>query len=99
MYVGITYAPISPAYSLVSAELRTLRYLFDRLRPALVFASDAGKFHRALTPASACAARVMTGALIEQPPEPVVDDAHRLVGPDGVAKVCLHPVQRAGPKV
>ncbi|MCU1329422.1 MAG: lcfB 2 [Bryobacterales bacterium] len=98
MYVGTIYAPISPAYSLVSAELSTLRYLLHRLRPALVYANDACKFQRALALASACGAQVMTGALAEQPPEPAVDDAHRLVGPDTVAKVLFTSGSTGRPK-
>jgi len=48
MYAGIPYAPISPAYSLVSSDLGRLRHIFERLTPGLVFASDGAEFERAI---------------------------------------------------
>src|SRR6516162_4425706 len=48
MYVGIPYAPISPAYSLISADFGKLRYIFELLTPGLVFASDGKLFGRAI---------------------------------------------------
>ena len=48
MYVGIPYAPISPAYSLMSTDFGKLRAMFDLLTPGLVFAADGGPFARAL---------------------------------------------------
>src|SRR5262247_4755741 len=40
MYVGIPYAPISPAYSLISQDFGKLRHVFELLTPGLVFAGD-----------------------------------------------------------
>src|SRR5262249_46810349 len=40
MYAGVPYAPISPAYSLISSDFARLRQVFDLLTPGLVFASD-----------------------------------------------------------
>ena len=48
MYVGIPYAPISPAYSLLSSDFGKLRMIFDLLTPGLVFASDGVAFGRAI---------------------------------------------------
>jgi feruloyl-CoA synthase len=48
MYVGVPYAPIAPAYSLLSQDHRTLGVLWDLIRPGLVFADDGQKFERAL---------------------------------------------------
>ena len=48
MYVGIPYAPISPAYSLMSSDFGKLRATIDLLTPGLVFASDGGPFGRAV---------------------------------------------------
>ena len=39
MYVGVPYAPIAPAYSLQATEFGTLRQVFDRMKPGLVFAA------------------------------------------------------------
>src|SRR3954470_20801021 len=48
MYVGVPYAPIAPAYSLIAREYGTLRYLVESLRPGLVYAADGGAFANAL---------------------------------------------------
>jgi feruloyl-CoA synthase len=48
MSVGIPYAPISPAYSLMSSDLGKLRAILTLLTPGLVFANDGGPFARAL---------------------------------------------------
>jgi feruloyl-CoA synthase len=48
MYVGIPYAPVSPAYSLMSSDFGKLRMIVDLLTPGLVFAADGGPFARAL---------------------------------------------------
>ena len=51
MYVGIPYAPISPAYSLMSTDFGKLRMMMDLLTPGLVFANDGGAFARAVVTA------------------------------------------------
>ena len=48
MYAGIPYAPISPAYSLVSSDFAKLRHIFQLLSPGLVFAASGTHFERAL---------------------------------------------------
>src|SRR5215510_14052026 len=47
-YVGIPYAPISPAYSLLSSDFGKLRMIIELLTPGLVFVNDGGPFARAL---------------------------------------------------
>ncbi|MGC2218810.1 MAG: AMP-binding protein, partial [Pseudolabrys sp.] len=48
MYVGIPYAPISPAYSLMSNDFGKLRTIISLLTPGVVFANDGGPFARAI---------------------------------------------------
>ena len=48
MLVGIPYAPISPAYSLMSTDFGKLRAIVELLTPGMVFANDGGPFARAL---------------------------------------------------
>jgi feruloyl-CoA synthase len=48
MHVGIPYAPVSPAYSLMSSDFGKLRMIIGLLTPGMVFASDGGPFARAL---------------------------------------------------
>ena len=40
MHVGIPYAPVSTAYSLVSRDFDKLRHVLDILTPGLIFADD-----------------------------------------------------------
>src|SRR5215471_537093 len=48
LYAGIPYAPISPAYSLVSTDFVKLRHIFKLLTPGLVFAANGTAFRRAI---------------------------------------------------
>jgi len=48
LYVGVPYAPVSPAYSLLSADFAKLRSVLDLLTPGLVFAADGALFGRAI---------------------------------------------------
>jgi feruloyl-CoA synthase len=47
-YVGIPFAPISPAYSLMSSDFGKLRMIIDLLTPGLVFMTDGQVFGRAV---------------------------------------------------
>ena len=51
MGVGIPYAPISAAYSLLSTNFGKLRAIVGLLTPGLVFANDGGPFARAIAAA------------------------------------------------
>ena len=64
MYAGVLYAPIAPAYSLQAREFTTLRQIFARMEPGLVFAADGAAFERALTEAlpAGCELVVSTSA-------------------------------------
>jgi feruloyl-CoA synthase len=48
MEIGAPAAPVSPAYSLMSQDHGKLRYIFDLLKPGLVYAGDGMKFQAAL---------------------------------------------------
>jgi feruloyl-CoA synthase len=48
IYVGIPYAPVSPAYSLMSTDFGKLRSIIELLTPGLVFVNDGVPFARAL---------------------------------------------------
>ena len=66
MYVGIAYAPISPAYSLVSTDHGKLKYIFELLTPGLVYASDGAPFARAIASATPAEIEVVVA---RNPPE------------------------------
>ncbi|MBS0248569.1 MAG: feruloyl-CoA synthase [Proteobacteria bacterium] len=48
MMAGIPYAPISPAYSLMSSDFGKLRMIVELLTPGMVFAADGLAFGKAL---------------------------------------------------
>lgn len=48
MKAGIPIAPISPAYSLQSNDHAKLRYIFDLIKPGIVFVQNGEKYARAL---------------------------------------------------
>jgi feruloyl-CoA synthase len=48
MYVGIPYAPISPAYALMSNDFGKLGSIIDLLTPGLVFTADGQAYARAI---------------------------------------------------
>ena len=99
LYAGVPYAPISPAYSLVSSDFGKLRYIIDLLTPGLVFAADGKPFQRAIEtviPADIELAftrnplpgrkSVSFDALAATKPTERVEAAHDKVGPDTIAK-------------
>ena len=110
MYVGVPYAPIAPAYSLQANEFGTLRQVFERMQPGLVFASEGALFERALKDAlppgvelavssSAPASLPSTSFTdLEAAPTPAVDAARDRVNGDTVAKVLFTSGSTGKPK-
>ena len=48
-HVGVPFAPVSVAYSLISSDFGKLKHVFKILTPKLVFASNGKQFERAIT--------------------------------------------------
>ena len=100
MLAGVPFAPISPAYSLVSQDHGKLRHILGMLTPGLVFAERrqrtarrSRRSCRAETPVvladtARCkgATRIAFDALAATAPTAAVDAAHARVGPDTIAK-------------
>lgn len=59
-YVGIPYAPLSPAYSLVSKDHGKLKSIAAVLRPGAIYAEDGAAYGPALAALAPSAARVIT---------------------------------------
>jgi feruloyl-CoA synthase len=109
LYAGVLYTPVSPAYSLQSKDHAALGRIFALLEPALVFAADGEAFARALAAVRTGAELVVCGdggarratpfaELEDTPATDAVDDAHRKVGADTVAKVLFTSGSTGRPK-
>jgi feruloyl-CoA synthase len=84
LYAGIPYAPVSPAYSLLSTDFAKLRAIFELLTPGLVFVSQMNPFLKAL---DAVAGGIeVIDALPEAEPGAALEHAHAAVGPETIAK-------------
>ncbi|HVW52097.1 MAG TPA: feruloyl-CoA synthase [Trinickia sp.] len=97
VWAGIPYAPISPAYSLVSSDFGKLRHVLALITPGLVFADDIGAYAAALdaalpadverisvTPADG--PRVTAFATLLDTPLRDIDAAHAGVSGETIAK-------------
>src|SRR5208337_4150956 len=114
MYAGIPFAPVSPAYSLVSSDFGKLRLIFDILTPGLVFVSAGAPFRKAIEavmprdaelvisgdPAGLPATlHATTFSMLETTVATgAVDRAHAAVGPDTIAKFLFTSGSTGTPK-
>ncbi len=111
MYVGIPYAPVSPAYSLMSTDFGKLRMMMDLLTPGLVFANDGGAFARAVATAVPQDAELVVtrnpppnrkatpfADLLGAEDQTSVDAAHAKVTPDTIAKFLFTSGSTGQPK-
>jgi feruloyl-CoA synthase len=96
MHVGVPVAPISPAYSLMSKDFAKLKYIFELLRPGLVFAADPEKFAPALAAVGATATPV--AGLLETNPGSTLEVAFSRLTPDTVAKILFTSGSTGTPK-
>jgi feruloyl-CoA synthase len=97
-YVGVPYAPVSPAYSLISSDFGKLRHIVNLLTPGLVFACDGALYARAIDVVVPPDVEVVVtrNQLPNRPmtlfiellaqPTVAVDAAHAKVTPDTIAK-------------
>ena len=104
-YVGIPFAAVSPAYSLVSRDHRKLRDIAALLRPGAVFADDRAAFAPALDAIAAPDQIVIStgagaddfAALLQTAPEGA-DAARAALRPEGVMKYLFTSGSTGSPK-
>src|SRR5262245_31760691 len=110
-YTGIPFAPISPAYSLMSSDFGKLRHIIGLLTPGLVFAADGQTFARAIEAVVPAGAELLVTrnplpnrpttlfqSLAESAVTPAVDAAHDEVGPDTIVKFLFTSGSTGQPK-
>jgi feruloyl-CoA synthase len=98
-YAGIPYAPVSPAYSLISQDYDKLKHVINTLTPGLVFASHGEKFEKAVcaavlddvefvvTEAPPASRSATLFSLLETTPlTDEIDAAQAATGPDTIVK-------------
>jgi feruloyl-CoA synthase len=73
LYVGITYSPISPAYSLVSTDFGKLKHCLNLMTPKLIFAQNENVFKNALKVAKEMFPDAIISALNSQKHTPFSD--------------------------
>src|ERR671931_645999 len=111
MYIGIPYAPISPAYALMSNDFGKLRSISDLLTPGLVFAADGQIYGRAIDAVvpppvevvvtrNPVAGRATTSfeTLLAPSATGAAETAHGSVAPDTIAKFLFTSGSTGTPK-
>ena len=98
MYVGIPYAPISPAYSLLSSDFSKLRAALDLVTPGLIYVCDRAAYARALQAVVAPRGIPVIDTLPERAPTRALEDAHAGIGPDTIAKFLFTSGSTGTPK-
>jgi feruloyl-CoA synthase len=111
LHVGIPFAAISPAYSLVAKDFARLRHIIELLTPGLVFAADGARFAAAIRAAiSESTPLLVTRAPVEDYvnslfaemlraiPGSAVDRAHAAVDAGDIAKFLFTSGSTGHPK-
>src|SRR5262252_7108461 len=111
MYVGIPYAPISPAYALISTDFGRLRSIIDLITPGLVFAADGDGYARAIEAAVRPEVEIVVTrnpvpgrpttlfeTLLTPVPTGAAEAAHAAVTPDTIAKFLFTSGSTGAPK-
>ena len=111
-HVGVPVVPVSTPYARVSQDFAKLRYIFDLIKPGMIYVDEADRYAKALEAIGAVphvevvASRGSLGAtrvtpfstLTEVRPTPAVEAAFARVGPDTLAKILFTSGSTGQPK-
>ncbi len=111
-YIGVPFAPISPAYSLMSEDFEKLRYVLAQLNPGLIYVSTGKPFARALKavvpddveivyavdPPPGRTKTTALADLMKTAASAGVDAANGAVGPDTIVKFLFTSGSTGNPK-
>ena len=102
MQVGIPIAPVSPAYSLMSADFAKVNLIRELVRPGLVYAASAAQFEKVLAAVPFGDAEMVIGDIFSEltkaTPGAGVEDAYHSVTGDHVAKYLFTSGSTGSPK-
>lgn len=94
---GVPFVPVSPAYSLMSSDFAKVRHAVELVRPGVVYVMATQPFSGVLDEVDFGGAEIVSSApsgsatplaeLAETTPGHSVDEAHRAVGADSIAKI------------
>lgn len=100
LHVGIVYAPVSPAYSLLSTDHLKLKGVLDLLDSPLIFAADGERYGRAIRAVAQPGTEIVTvrnhledpastpfETLLQSVDTAAVEDAHAAIQPGSAAKI------------
>jgi feruloyl-CoA synthase len=100
-YAGVLFAPVSPAYSLISKDYGTLGQVARALTPGLVYAAD-DRYAPALASIAALDLPIIRArdmpALLATRPRVAVDRAREAIDPDSPAKILFTSGSTGTPK-
>ncbi len=111
-YIGVPFAPVSPAYSTMSQDFGKLRYVLSLLNPGLVYVSSGKPFAKALESVVPADVEVVYAVdppagrkhvtaiadLIRTPATSAVDTANAAVNPDTLVKFLFTSGSTGNPK-